>query len=267
MKLGYSNYGMRDEDVFEALPRLREMGYEAIELTVSGGWPTTPDRLDQAARRRLAEQCASLGFPSPALLGLPDGDDPRTAFRSACELARDLRFGDGPAVICTMPPGAWSDWEAQKASMRDRLLDWAEIAEDHDVVIAVEPHVGMALDTPEKASWLMKATAHASLKLNFDHSHFHVMGIGLQTATERCMPHAAHIHIKDGHMVDGAVEFLLPGEGDMDLAAYCRAVQKTGTELPITVEVSGMVWNRPDYDPWRAAESCFRALDEARQAV
>lgn len=264
MKIGYGNYGMREVDIFEALPRLRDMGYGAIELTVSDGWPTSPAELDPADRSRLAGLCESLGFPPPALLGLPPGDDPVVAFVSACELACDLNFGDGPAVVCTMPPGYWSDWERQKPDMRDRLLEWADLAEEYKVVIAVEPHVGMALDTPEKAEWLMTSTAHPSLKLTFDYSHFHVMGLDLQNAIDLCMPHAAHIHIKDGRMLDGEVIFLLPGEGELDLNAYFRAMRKTGTELPVTVEVSGMVWNRDDYDPWEAAEKCYKVLLEAR---
>ena len=219
MKLGYGNYGMREEDIFDALPRLRDIGYEAIELTVSDGWSTSPERLLGASRQRLAELCASLDFPPPALLGFAAGDDPLAAFVSSCELARDLNFGEAPAVICTMPPGYWSDWEGQKQAMRDRLLEWADLAADHDAVIAVEPHVGMALDTPEKATWLMAATEHPNLKLTFDCSHFHVMGLDMQNAIDLCMPQAAHIHIKDGRMVEDEVQFLLPGEGDLDLSA------------------------------------------------
>jgi len=263
MKLGYGNYGMRGEDVFDALPRLRDIGYEAIELTVSDGWPTAPDMLNGAGRKRLAKLCESLDFPSPALLGIPSGDDPTAAFVSTCELACDLNFGEDPVVICAMPPGFGSDWAAEKQAMCDGLLEWADLAADHDAVIAVEPHVGMALDTPEKAAWLIDATNHPSLKLTFDYSHFHVMGLEMQNAFDLCMPQAAHIHIKDGRMVDGEVKFLLPGEGALDLSAYFLAMRKTGTKLPVTVEVSGMVWNSEDYDPWEAARACYEVLEEA----
>ncbi len=65
-------------------------------------------------------------------------------------------------------------------------------------------------------------------------------------------------------MVDGEVKFLLPGEGALDLSAYFLAMRKTGTKLPVTVEVSGMVWNSEDYDPWEAARACYEVLEKAR---
>ena len=37
MKLGYSNYAMKDLDIFEALPRLKDIGYDAMEIAVRRG--------------------------------------------------------------------------------------------------------------------------------------------------------------------------------------------------------------------------------------
>ena len=54
MKLGYETTECRaGEDIFVAVPRLREIGCEAIELTISRGWPTAPDQLDAGACERL----------------------------------------------------------------------------------------------------------------------------------------------------------------------------------------------------------------------
>ena len=38
MDLYYSTYGMKDLDVLEALPRLRDMGYRGMEIAVQPGW-------------------------------------------------------------------------------------------------------------------------------------------------------------------------------------------------------------------------------------
>ncbi|MCJ8328577.1 MAG: sugar phosphate isomerase/epimerase [Lentisphaeria bacterium] len=264
IKIGYGTYGMRDEDVFTALPRLREMGYEAIELMVTDGWPTAPSELDAADRTRLVTLFQELGFPPPIFLGTAKGDDPLDGFKTACELANDLNFGDDPAVICSMPPGHW-DWEKSKMEIRDILLVWADEAAKHNVLLAIEPHIGMAIDTPDKADWLMRDANHPHLKLNFDYSHFYLMDIDLQHSIDLCMPHAAHMHIKDGNMLEGdQFEFLLPGAGDMDLNVFCNAIDATGTTLPVVVEVSGMVWNAPGYNAWEAAEASFKAMDDAR---
>ena len=66
-------------------------------------------------------------------------------------------------------------------------------------------------------------------------------------------------------MNDGAVTFLLPGEGSLDLNEYFKTLLDAGTEVPVGAEVSAMIWSRPDYDPWQAADFCYRALDDARR--
>ena len=126
--------------------------------------------------------------------------------------------------------------------------------------LAIEAHVGQELDAPEKAVWLVEAVGRASVRLNFDHSHFHVLGMELQRCVELCAPYAVHTHLKDGRMVDGRVQFLLPGDGDLDLEAYFRAVSGAGITVPITVEVSAQIWNRDNYDAWATAGRAYEAM-------
>ncbi len=68
-------------------------------------------------------------------------------------------------------------------------------------------------------------------------------------------------------MEDGKVRYLLPGEGDLDLTEFFLAVTRAGLNVPVTVEVSAMIWNRSDYEPWPTAERCYRVLDAARKAA
>lgn len=272
--LGWGTYGMPKEDIFEALPRVREIGYEAIEICVGIDWPTTPEELDEAARKRLVQTLNQCNFPTPALLGMLNlcaKDDERAAmlarFEANCRLARDLRVDAAWPVVTSTLGGAQPDWNREKERIRDDLLELADIAARDEVMFAVEPHVGGAFDTPEKAVWMMEQTDHDHLRLNFDISHFHVQGMDMALCIEECAPYAAHIHIKDGRMEDGRVKFVLPGEGDLDLAAYMKTLARVGVHAPVTVEVSGMVWKQPDYDPWKAARFCYEKLDEARRAA
>ena len=92
-----------------------------------------------------------------------------------------------------------------------------------------------------------------------------MQGIDLRHAADLCLPDTVHIHIKDGYMKDGAVTFLLPGEGSLDLVEFFKILLDAGTEVSVGAEVSAMIWSRPGYDPWQAAESCYRALASARE--
>ena len=270
--IGFSTYATQRVDVFEALPKIRAIGYDAVEIAVGDAWQTAPQKLDRNTRNRLADTLRDLGFPSPALFGPvstcargSDRQAMRTRFIQNCILAGDLNFSGGPAIVTTTVSGPLSDWEADREAVAADLRELGDLAVEHHVILAVEPHVGAIVDTPEKAVWLMDHTRHPNLKIHFDHSHFHVQGIDLKRAADLCLPHTVHIHVKDGYMKDGAVTFLLPGEGSLDLVAYFQALLDADAEVPVGAEVSAMIWNRPDYDPWRAAEFCYRALSSARQ--
>ena len=73
-----------------------------------------------------------------------------------------------------------------------------------------------------------------------------------------------HTHIKDGYTRDGSVHYLLPGDGEMSLVDYMKSVVKAGLAVPIYVEVSRQLSERPGFDSWATAEYCFRKLDDAR---
>jgi len=61
----------------------------------------------------------------------------------------------------------------------------------------------------------------------------------------------------------GDLEFLLPGEGELDRGEFTARMAQTGTALPITVKVSGMVWRGADYDAWTVAEQSYKVMTEA----
>jgi sugar phosphate isomerase/epimerase len=275
MPIGYGTYGLRDIDPATAVRRLATIGYEALEITAAEGWPTAPARLDGAQRRELGAAIRNAGLPPPVVMALlplcvegPARPSMVAEFGAICALARDIAGVGASAIVTSTLGGERSPWESDRERITDRLIELAGIAEGYGVSLAVEPHVGGTLDTPEKAVELMRMTGHPRLKLNFDVSHFHVQGIELAHCVDLCLPHAIHVHIKDGYTnPDGRVVFQLPGEGSLDLDRYMALLEERGNRIPVVVEVSGMIWKRPEYDPWEAAERSFEALDAARRSV
>ncbi len=274
MKIAYSTYGLQPVDPLEAITRVKEIGYEGLELNIGNDWPTAPEKLDTSARKRVTEAYQEVGFPSPVLmssLGLcadgEDIDEKSNALAVACTLATDLNFDGSLPVVTTTLGGQSASWEEGRETVAKQLVRYASVAADRGATIAVEPHVGHEFDSPEKAVWMVEAVDRESVRLNFDHSHFHVLGMELRRSVELCAPYSVHTHIKDGAMVDGKVLFELPGEGSLDLVAYLRAVKDAGLDVPITVEVSAQIWKRDDYDAWDVAERCWRYLSEAREKL
>lgn len=263
---------MKGLDVFETLPRVRDLGYAAMEICVRSGWSTEPDRFGEDSRRRLVSLFQELGFPPPPLmddLSICAEPSDRAAMLERADrtfrMADDLNFNDQPAIVTTTLGHPEPHWEDGKWKIRDAFLQVADLASNYNVIVAAEPHAGGEFETPEKAEWLMEHTRHDHLKLNFDISHFVCQGIDLQHSFDLCVPYTVHTHVKDGYMENGNVRYQLPGDGDMDLTAYMKAVSDAGLEIPVYVEVSRQLSMLAGYDPWATAERCFTALDDARR--
>lgn len=103
--------------------------------------------------------------------------------------------------------------------------------------------------------------------MNFDISHFTLLGLTLEETVPVMVPYSVHTHIKEGRRREEGIEFLLPGAGGFDYAAYLRAMHQAGWNGPITVEITAMIWARPDYEPFAAAAFPYATLDKASQAA
>jgi sugar phosphate isomerase/epimerase len=136
-------------------------------------------------------------------------------------------------------------------------------AAEKGVVLAMEPHVHGLVDTPERMRVILDLIDSPHLRVNFDISHFDVLGMTIEESVAALVPYSVHTHVKDqrGRVPD--YEFLTPGEGDFDFVAYLKAMQAHGYDGFINAEVSKMRQNKPDYDPAAAAELAYKTLAAA----
>ena len=272
---GYSTYALKMVDPFEALQKIKDTGYEALEICVRDSWPTAPAVFDVGQRRKLAALSQNLGFPSPILFGAINACAPETEREAMMNdavakfrFARELHYDDTPTLVTTTPGRIIGDWDTGKEDIRDALLRLGDVAAEHDVIIAIEAHAGTVFQLPEKAVWMMEQTRHPNLKLDLDVSHFYVEGADVEHSVDLCAADAAMVHVKDGEMVDGVHRFSLTGDGNLDLEGFMRALKRNNIDhLPINVEVSVHQSEEPDYDPWGAAKFSYDALIRASKAV
>ena len=266
---------MKRVDPFEALPRTRELGYEAIEICVKEEWPTDPAVFGASEQERLAVAARELGYPSPILFGAIEvcaGGDALAAMladaRAKFEMANRLHYDDTPVMVTTTAGHSAPPWDTDKEQIRDAFLRLSDLAEEYGVIIAIEAHAGTDFETPEKAVWMMEQTKRSNLKLDLDISHFYVEGADIEHTVYHCAPHSVMVHIKDGEKVDGKVQYCLTGAGTIDIPLFLTALRRNGLEeMPVYAEVSFHQSAQPDYDPWWTAQFCYDALDAARKAV
>jgi sugar phosphate isomerase/epimerase len=271
MKIGYCTWGMPTVPVDTILPFLARLGYAGVELTVIPGYTTELSTLDAAERRRIARMLKDnhLELPSIASQTSMVERDPEVAARhwarltGAVDLALDWALDGTPPSVDTTVGGTSQQWDELKPLLIERMGELVRYGEQRGVVIAAEPHVGSMLDTPARVLELLRTIDSPYLKLNFDISHFNVMGIPIAESVAALAPHTVHTHVKDERGVVPNYEFLIPGEGEFDYVAYLHAMREHGYDDFITAEVSIMVQRRPGYDPLAAAEQTYQTLARA----
>lgn len=269
MRLAFSAWAMRDLPLERQIEIVASLGYQGVELVSQAGTPVDPARLDGAGRRRVRDAIERAGLTLTAIAGHGDLIEPDPAkravneghVRASLDLAADL---GAPAVVC-MGYGRPEAYGVQKTRIADGFLAMAKHAARRGVVLALEPHVGQAIDLPEKCVEVIELVGSPHLRLNFDNSHFDCMGRDLSDYVPLLVPYAVHTHLKDQRGIWPDHEFLVPGEGDFDYLRYLRAMAEAGYRGFVTVEISVMVQRRPEYDPAEVAARSYRVLSAAAE--
>jgi sugar phosphate isomerase/epimerase len=267
--LGFSLYGMKTLPLDTALKTCAEIGYAHVELSLNAGYATEPSAFAAESRRVTAAQLRELKLELPCLMVLMSltADDKAHSsnlelIAAAGQLGRDL-VADRPPFLETVLGGSPAKWPELKAGMVDRLGGWAEAAEKAKTAIALKAHVGSAVNSPERLLWLLDQVKSTALYLAYDYSHFEVQGIDMAESMRLLLPHAKFIHVKDTQGDAAKFKFLLPGEGRTDYVKYFSLLKQYGYNGPVCVEVSGQVFNAPNYDPIAAARQCHGVLSKA----
>jgi len=311
MRIAYNTWSMATVPYETFIPALADIGFRAIAMSVVpsygiGGRQVSNagalDRLTPEDQRHIRVAFRERDLELPSVIGNQSLVHPEPAARKSAldmlkrevDLCVELAL-DGLPTLNTGTGGHTGQLEdpLTQPMIVDGLGELAEYAARAGVVVCVEPHVNGAIDTIERAEWLMQRVSHPNVRLDFDVSHFEVQDIPTELSVSRLMPLAAAVEIKDQHcrpvvsssdpawFVEGngsgrcttsdgrelEFQFLLAGEGTFDLPKYLRLVHAQGFTQPIAFEASVQCQMRPGYDALASAKRMYQWMSEAwRQA-
>ncbi len=271
MKLGYSTWGMPNVPIDAAIHHIAFLGFDGIELTIIPRFTTELSTLDAAERKRIAGllKQSDLALPAIAAHSSLMETEPEThaqnlwRLKGGVDLAIELAQGDELPAVNTTPGGKPEQWESKKHFLAERVGELVDYAAMRGVTIAMEPHIGAIIDTPDKVLELLDIVDSPYLKVNFDISHFDIRGMTIQETVSALATVSAHTHVKEQRGLAPDFEFLIPGEGSFDYVAYLKAMQASGYDGFITAEVSFMVQARDNYEPFAAAALSYQTLSQA----
>ncbi len=267
--LGFSTYGMKALKTEDAIRQTQAIGFDAIEIAVRPDWDSAPGNMPPDRRAAVGRQLKESGLK---LTSLMEHMEPSTSndehqqhlirLAGVCELAADWSTRARPLVQTTLGGG---EWEKKQEFYRDRVGDWLEVAEKHEVVLAIKPHRGGGMSQPSEAVWLIQQLGNSKwLRMVYDYSHYAFRDLPLKETIETALPYTAHIAVKDPVQQGDRVVFDLPGtHGTVDFPLLFRKFYDGGYRGDMSCEVSGMVWSRPDYDQIEGAKRCYAAMAKA----
>jgi len=267
--LNNGTYGAKTMKTADAMRAMAEIGYDGVELALMPGWPADPAVLSEGDRKETRRLAEDLGLALPAFLEvLPiDGTAPQRAhnlerLKLAAQLGHDLCPSRSPAIE-TILGGKSEQWEHVKASMADELKAWARVGEEAQTTICFKPHAGHAVDTPERAVWLVKQVESRRLRAVYDYSHFYVEGLPLEESLKTLFPYTEYIAVKDSSGTADNHQFLLPGDGKTDYVSYFRLLKKLGYAGFVGIEVSAMIHQKPGYQALPTLRLCYERMAAA----
>ena len=258
MKIGCNTVAFRNSTLDFALQKIFKAGYEYVEIEANLKWcpHVDPWKDDPITFKSKIEK---FGFKGVSAVG--SHRELITSEEGFNDLKQSLKWANeaGVPVILTgegRKPEEMSTIDALMI-LADRYAELAQVAEENNVVLAIEDHGTISLQ-PNGLPILLKISHSDWIGVNFDTANIHrgdYVGtdrgkyewkLGGKTSfsetelMEKVAKKVVHTHIKD---VIGRDAVIL-GQGEIDLAGCIRLLQAAGYDGVLSYETEGM--QQPD---------------------
>jgi sugar phosphate isomerase/epimerase len=259
------------------IEKIASLGYSGIEILadVPHAWPAglLPER-KESIRRALDKHKLEISNVNAFMMNAvadprqpywyPGWTDPEPNYRAirrehtkrALKLAAEL----GAPNLTTEPGGRLAEgvtWKQGAQIFYDELMPCVEVAEQVQVKLLIEPEPDLLIEKFGEYLEFMERIDSPSVGLNFDIGHAYCVGEDPQDWVARMASHTVHYHLED--IADTRVHrHLIPGRGAIDFEATVKAIQATGYDGWLTVELYPYI-ESPD-DAAREAHAYLSAL-------
>lgn len=269
MKLAFSSNAFRKYSLVETIDILHDIGYQGIEIMADTPHAYPPamtahdiEAVASALRRKNMAVSNINAFMLHAI-----GDTWRPSWIEVDPRQRQQRIGhtlnclDLAAAlkapsISTEPGGPLEGMDRAQGErlFREGLLAVEERARQLGVKVLIEPEPDLLLETSRQFLDFLPGLDPQVFGLNFDIGHFYCVGEDPGGLVSTLAPYTGHFHLED-IAESRKHHHLLPGDGAIDLAAVLKAIDGSGYDGFVTVELY------PYEDrPIKAAEQAFAYL-------
>lgn len=238
-------------DPLTVLRACRAAGFSAAQYNMAcSGIGSLPEAVDAVIADAVAAAARETGVAVSAVSATYNMIDPyaerREAGRRSFEAiaAMAWRMGTGLVTVCSGSANAEDQWKAHphNASAEawtdmcgefERLL---RVADEHGVLIGVEPEQANVVSSADKAVALLKTFPGSAIRIVFDPANLieHVEPLRVTAVLDEALalltPSLALVHAKDRHG-DGRVA--VAGDGVVDWPHLLRGLKAAGYDGPL----------------------------------
>ena len=220
-------------DLETALQHVAWAGFENVELAAIAGMceHVSLDTAPQKVKDLLAQNNLNVTAMEAAT---NDGERLKGLFALAAKI------GVGIINICS--GGATGDEDSTKSAI-NLMREFALMAGDAGILLAVKPHVGQAIYNADTGLRLMNEVTEKSIGLNFDPSHLARADDNPAEVAPLWGDKIITSHFRDCPVrvpgPPGTPDQQIPGRGALDLPEILQSLKNTGYAGPINLEVIG----------------------------
>jgi len=255
MKFAFSSNAFRKFSFSEAAKAVSGAGYSGIEIMCDTphAYPDELSRNDiEKIKQTLTKNnleisnlnafmmCAVTDFHHPSWIEVDEYyRQIRIQYTKNCI---DLAARLGAKTISTEPGGPLKD--IPKGMPRQKALDifadgLASIlphAMDKGILVLVEPEPDLLIQTSDEFLSFMDMFNHPNLGLNLDIGHFYCVGEDPVEIIYKLNDYTRHYHLED-IPTTREHKHVIPGQGGIDIPGVIEAIEKTGYNGFITLEL------------------------------
>ncbi len=252
MKLGFCSSAYPGRPLPEVFDKLAAVGYGAAEVFTWKGHPCHPASCGSAEAAAIRRAAADRGLEISAVSAhtnwVSGGGNTSEALDFTLRSADVAdRLGVPRLITSTGPFPPACDRFAAWDALRSAMLRAADYAQSLGIVLCLEPHVGHICMTWESTLKLVREIGSPNLRVNFDASHYFVLGLDYRTALEQLSGYLAYVHLKDFRLKRAPLGHLTPsptnaeptalGDGDFPLAEHLAHLRSLGYAGVVSAEL------------------------------